>query len=157
MIARCLGPPTARNADVEQPGQLARAVGRDHGKDAPKGPSMDELLQLEHAGWASLCDGTGADFYGATMTDDAVMVLANGSVMTRTEVIAALGTSPPWASYEMDDPRVVSIGDNSTALIYVGTGHRSDDEPPFVGVMTSVYVRREGAWKLAVYQQTPVS
>ena len=26
---------------------------------------------------------------------------------------------------------------------------------PFVGVMTSVYVRHDGEWKLAVYQQTP--
>ena len=116
---------------------------------------MDELIELEQAGWASLCDGTGDDFYGATMTEDGVMVLADGSVMSRTDVVAALGQAPPWASYEMDEIRVVPIGEDSAALVYVGTGHRDGDAPSFVGVMTSVYVRRDGRWKLAIYQQTP--
>jgi hypothetical protein len=115
---------------------------------------MDELIELEQAGWTSLCDGTGADFYGARMTDDGVMVLANGSVMTRDDVVAALGKAPPWGSYEMDEIRVVPISKDSAALVYVGTGHR-DGAPSFVGVMTSVYVRRDGDWKLAIYQQTP--
>jgi hypothetical protein len=116
---------------------------------------MDELIELERAGWASLCDGTGDVFYGQTMTSDAVMVLANGSVMTRDEVVAALGQAPPWASYEMADVRVVPIGEDSAALVYVGTGHRDGDDPPFVAVMSSIYVKRDGAWKLALYQQTP--
>ena len=116
---------------------------------------MDELIELEQAGWASLCDGTGDDFYGTTMTEDGVMVLADGSVMSRADVVAALGKAPSWASYEMDDVRVVPIGADSAALCYLGTGHRDGDAPSFVGVMTSVYVRRNAEWKLAIYQQTP--
>ena len=96
------------------------------------------------------CDGTGDDFYGATMTEDGVMVLADGTVMTRSDVVAALGRAPAWASYQMDDLRVVPIGEESAALVYLGTGHRVDDAPSFVGVMTSVYVRRDGQWR-----QTP--
>ena len=30
----------------------------------------DELLEIEREGWDSLCDGTGADFYGRVMTDE---------------------------------------------------------------------------------------
>jgi hypothetical protein len=116
---------------------------------------VNELIELERAGWASLCDGTGDEFYGRTMADDGVMVLANGSVMTRDDVVAALGQAPPWASYEMDDIRLVPLGDESAALVYVGTGRRDGDDPPFVGVMSSVYVKRDGRWKLALYQQTP--
>jgi len=116
---------------------------------------MDELLDMEHAGWASLCNGTASEFYGDAMTDDAVMVLANGTVMTRDEVIQALRNAPPWAAYEIDDVRFVSVGANSTAVVYLGTGHRGEEEPSFVGVMTSVYVERDGHWKLALYQQTP--
>jgi len=116
---------------------------------------MDDVLELEHAGWASLCDGTGSEFFGELMTDDAVMVLANGTVMTRNDVVEALRQAPAWAGYEIDDVRLVQIGEGSTAVVYVGTGRRNDDEPPFVGVMTSVYVRRDGDWKLALYQQTP--
>jgi hypothetical protein len=118
---------------------------------------MDELMELERAGWASLCDGTGDDFYGRTMSGDGLMVLANGTVMSRDDVVAALGQAPPWSSYEMDDVRVVPIGNDSAALVYVGTGHRDGEDEPFVGVMSSVYVKREGQWQLVLYQQTSKS
>lgn len=118
---------------------------------------QDELLALERAGWDSLCDGTGDDFYGRTMTEDGLMVLANGMVMDRAEVVEALGQSPPWASYELSDVRIVPIGDGTAALVYVGTAQRGGDDPPFVGAMSSVYVRTDGQWRLALYQQTPMA
>jgi len=56
------------------------------------------LLTLERKGWDSLCDGTGDAFYGEMMTEDAVMVLANGEVMDRDTVVAALGRRPPGSA-----------------------------------------------------------
>ena len=114
------------------------------------------LLEVEHAGWQSLCDGTAAAFYGDVMTDDGVMVLGNGQVMDRDQVVEALGSSPAWSSYEIAAPRTVVIGRDSRALLYTGTGHRQGADD-FVGIMTSVYVREGGAWKLALYQQTAVA
>ena len=58
---------------------------------------LEDLLELERAGWRSLCESTGDRFYGDLMTDDAVMVLANGAVMGRDAVTAALGQAPPTA------------------------------------------------------------
>lgn len=40
-------------------------------------------------------------------------------------------------------------------LRYTGTGRRSG-EPDFVALMGSLYVRIDGEWRLAHYQQTPV-
>ncbi len=117
----------------------------------------DALLDLERAGWESLCRGTAGQFYGGMMTADAVMVLANGQVMSRDEVVTALGDAPSWSSYAIEDPRVVPIGADTAALVYTGTARREGDDPPFVGAMTSVYVRVGDKWKLALYQQTPVS
>ena len=113
----------------------------------------DDLIELEHAGWRSLQDGTGSDFYGNLMTEDAVMVLANGSVMTRDDVVASLDGAPPWDDYEIADLRSVSVRDGVVALVYTGTGKRGDTT--FVGVMTSVYVNEGERWHLALYQQTP--
>lgn len=115
---------------------------------------LSELLELEHAGWASLCDGTGGDFYGRTMTDDARMVLADGTVMTRSDVVASLGHAPPWASYEITEPALMSVSDDVATLIYTGTGHR-DEGASFTAVMASTYLRAESGWRLALYQQTP--
>ena len=115
------------------------------------------LLDLECRGWDSLCEGTGATFYGELMTDDAVMVLANGAVMDRDAVVASLEHAPPWASYDIDDVRLVDAGPDGAALVYLGTGYHVGDQPAFVGIMSSLYVRRDGEWRLALYQQMPVS
>ena len=94
---------------------------------APGGQSapVDELLAIEHAGWRSLCDGTAGQFYGDVMTDGALMVLANGAVMDRDAVVAALSQSPAWSSYSIDEPRTVAIDDTTVALVYTGTGRRT--------------------------------
>jgi hypothetical protein len=116
----------------------------------------DELLEFEHAGWKSLCDGTGDTFYGGIMTDDAVMVLANGMVMDRDTVTSALGESPPWSRYDIDDVRLIQISQDTAALVYTGRGWRGESEP-FVGAMSSVYHRTGDGWKLALYQQSTKS
>ena len=116
---------------------------------------QNTLLDLERKGWDSLCESTGDVFYGAVMAEDAVMVLANGQVMDRAAVVSALGDAPPWRAYEMSETRFVDLGSDCAALVYVATAHRDDEEPAFVGLMSSVYVRRDDEWRLAVYQQTP--
>lgn len=115
----------------------------------------DELLDLERRGWDSLCDSTGAEFYGALLTDDGVMVLAGGMVLDRDAVVASLADAPPWSRYELDDVRVVGLGPDAAALVYRGTAYR-EEVGPFVAAMASTYRRLDGAWRLALYQQTVV-
>jgi hypothetical protein len=120
----------------------------------------DELLEtldaLERKGWAALCDGTASAYYGEVMTSDGVMVLANGSAMTRDQVVTALRNAPAWDDYEMSEVRLVTTGRDGAAIVYRGAAHR-DGEVAFVGTMTSVYVEVNGAWRLALYTQTPVA
>lgn len=115
------------------------------------------LLDLERRGWDSLCDGTGSTFYGDLMTDDGLMVLADGSVMDKDTLVASLEHGPTWQSYDIDDLQVVDAGDEAAAVVYVGTGYRDGDQPAFIAVMSSLYVRQDGRWRLALYQQTPTS
>ncbi|GAA4700482.1 hypothetical protein APR04_000088 [Promicromonospora umidemergens] len=117
---------------------------------------VDELLDLEHQGWKSLCDSTGADFYGSVMTEDGVMVLANGVVLDRPAVVASLGAAPPWRTYRISDERLIRLGDRDAILVYTGRAYRDGAEPAFVALMSSVYTRQDDAWRLALYQQTPV-
>ncbi len=117
-------------------------------------PVLDELLHIERAGWDSLCESTGADFYGELMLPEAVMVLANGMVMDRNTVVSALVQSPPWRAYEISGVRLIVLDEDNAALVYTGTAYRDEEEPAFVGAMSSVYNRVDGVWKLALYQQT---
>jgi hypothetical protein len=114
-----------------------------------------ELLDLERRGWDSLCSSTGADFYGEVMTDDAVMVMANGAVLHRADVVDALKNAPAWSKFEMADADVVPLGDDAAAVVYRAKAYRAADQPPFDCVMSSVYVTNGDQWKLALYQQTP--
>lgn len=116
---------------------------------------MHELMDLEHQGWRSLCDGTGSDFYGRLMTADGVMVLAHGQVFTRDEVVDSLRDAPPWRTYRIDDERLIPLGDCAAVLVYRGSAYRDGEDPAFVGLMSSTYVRRDDGWALACYQQTP--
>lgn len=115
---------------------------------------LDELVALEHAGWQSLCDGTGAQFYGRIMSDDALMVLANGAIMDRAAVSAALASTRAWEHYEITGARLVSVGAKAAALAYIGTGYRHGTDKPFVGAMSAVYRRDDPGWALVLYEQT---
>lgn len=116
--------------------------------------TTDELLALEHEGWRALCEGTGDRFYGELMTEDGVMVLADGSVLDREAVVASLDQAPTWDTYELSDVRRVDTGPDSAALVYTGRAVRGP-EPPFLARMASTYRRAEGQWRLVLYQQTP--
>ncbi len=115
-----------------------------------------ELTELERAGWDSLCEGTGSEFYGGLMTPDGVMVLAHGFALDREAVVASLRDAPPWSGYTISDERLVRIGVDAAALTYRARAWRDDDGGSFVALMSSVYVRHDGSWRLALYQQTPV-
>ncbi|MBD3942694.1 nuclear transport factor 2 family protein [Microbacterium sp. NEAU-LLC] len=117
---------------------------------------LDELLELEHQGWKSLCDGTGSEFYGRLMTADGAMVLAHGMVLDRDAAVDSLNDAPPWRTYEIHDERLIPLGDDHAILVYTGRATRDGDEAAFTALMSSVYVRQDGDWRLALYQQTPV-
>jgi hypothetical protein len=119
--------------------------------------SFEELIGLEHQGWKSLCNSTGADFYGKVMTEDGVMTLAHGFVLDRQHVIDSLNKAPPWSGYEISQERLIPLSDTAAVLVYRGTAWRGEDtEPEFQAWMTSAYVKRQGQWRLASYQQTPI-
>lgn len=120
-------------------------------------PTLDELIELEHEGWRSLCESRGGTFYGDLMTSDAVFILVNGAIMSRDEIAASLDGAPGWDSYEIADARVIELGPDAAALAYRATATRADLPDPFVAFMSSVYRRLEGRLRLALYQQTTVT
>ncbi len=111
------------------------------------------LLELEDQGWTALSSGNGAEFYDEHLADDARMVFPFG-VMTRADSVEAMRAAPPWSRYQIQDPTVVQLTPESAVLTYRAIAQR-DGQPEYRAWMSSVYVLRDGRWKMALHQQTP--
>jgi hypothetical protein len=114
----------------------------------------DELLALEDEGWRALSSESGAGFYERHLAEDAAMIFPFG-VMDRSATIEAIAGAPPWQSYAIQDARVITLDENSAVVVYRATAQRAG-QPEYRALMSSTYVRRNGDWKLALHQQTPL-
>ena len=117
--------------------------------------TLDSLLALERRGWDALSNGTGAQFYSDVMSEDGLMLLVDGSVMTHSDVTASLSGAPTWDSYDITDPQLLSLSQDAAVLVYRAKATRGDDV--FVALMSSTYAMVDGEPKLKCYQQTASS
>src|SRR5687768_9631191 len=113
-----------------------------------------ELTSLEERGWQALSEGTGAEFYDALLTEDALMVLPF-ALLDRPSAIAAMRDAPPWASYSLSDVQVVRLGDAAAMLVYRATAQR-EGQPEYRALMSTTYERIEDEWLVKLHQQTPI-
>lgn len=113
----------------------------------------DDLLELEEQGWQALSSPEAVQFCDKWLADDAVMIVP-GMVIDRTAFLEAVAHEEPWATHQIAEPQVVHLTDDSAALVYRVKAQR-DGQPEFVGLLTSVYVKRADRWQLALHQQTP--
>ena len=118
--------------------------------------AMDnELIELEHRGWVALCGPSGAEFYDRLMTDEAMMVFAFGT-LDRAASIEAIRAAPPWRTFRIESASVVHPAPDIGILVYRATARRGEGDE-YRAWMSSAYVRdADGAWRLALHQQSPV-
>ncbi|MET1052117.1 MAG: DUF4440 domain-containing protein [Mycetocola sp.] len=110
------------------------------------------LLREEHAGWKAILAGHGGDHYTRAMTRDALMIV-EGAVLGRTEVMASFEAVAPWDSYEIHEPAIVRLGDRAGVVAYRAVATRGDDTVELR--MSTTYLYGGGSWHVALHQQTP--
>jgi hypothetical protein len=113
-----------------------------------------ELIELEHEGWRALCTSAGADYYRDRLARDALMAFPFG-ILGRDDALAAMASAEPWERYALHDVRVLALGDGAAAVVYRADAQRPG-AAPFRATISSVYVREDGEWKLALHQQSVV-
>jgi hypothetical protein len=114
---------------------------------------MHELEALERRGWDALSGPGGEEFYEEHMAADGLMVFP-GVVMDKQAALGAIRGAEPWSSYEIEDVRVVQAGADVGVVVYRARARRRD-QPQYAAVMSSLYSRRDGVWRLVLHQQTP--
>jgi hypothetical protein len=115
----------------------------------------EDLLALERAGWKALSvDGDAARFYAEVLARQVLMLLPGGLVIDDRNGAIDATRGAAWTSFELSDERVHDLTDRSAVVAYRGAARRGDDE--YMALFTSTYVLDDGAWRLAVHQQTPI-
>lgn len=110
----------------------------------------EELLELERGFWNAAGDGK---YYVEHMAPDGLCVLPVG-VLDKEATVAAISQAAPWDEFEFSDVQVVDLGDDEAALCYQAEASRGDDG--YTALISTVYTRLGGKWKLSLHQQTPI-
>jgi hypothetical protein len=76
-------------------------------------------------------------------------------IADRDTVLAALESSPELDGFQIKNPRVIKLTEDSGLIAYHMVQERRG-MAPFEAAICSVYVRRAGQWRMAYHQQTPL-
>lgn len=107
------------------------------------------LPDLERRFWLD-----GAEFYRQHLAEEVLMVFPGVGAMNRPDAIAGVEAAPRWTHVEMVDEHIMEIGSSTRILCYRAKARREEDGEYSV-LVSSLYVREGGEWKLKFHQQTP--
>ncbi len=112
----------------------------------------DHLFDLEEKFWTE-----GPSFYESRLAYTALMVFPEpAGVLLKDEIAPSLAEKSRWAQVELEEHRLLELGEQAALITYKATAARADGGEPYRTRASSVYVRDGAAWKLAFHQQTPV-
>jgi hypothetical protein len=115
----------------------------------------EELLKVECGLWKN-----DAELYHRSLTEHALLVFPESGVIGRDQAVAAIREEEAedrrWADVAFSDVRATSITSEVAALTYFVDARWNYEERGNRSIGTSLYVREDGAWKLALHQQGAV-
>jgi hypothetical protein len=114
-----------------------------------------ELLAIERPLWTN-----DAAIYESSLVEDAVLVFAETGVIRREPALAAIrqenADGRRWEEVQFDDVLTLRLAQDAALLTYRATARWASASSRIAVLASSVYVRRDGRWKVAFHQQTPV-
>ena len=115
----------------------------------------DQLLNVERQLWKN-----DAVLYGRMLVDEALLVFPETGVITKDAALEAIRVENRegrrWAKVAFDEVRALQLGDQAAALTYKVTARWEHESSNYTALGSSIYVQRQGGWKLALHQQTPL-
>ena len=77
-------------------------------------------------------------------------------LMSREQVAETVKEGGRWTDLKLSKKGVLHLGDDVVLMTYEASATSPNGEP-YKAVVTSGYVNRGGAWKMAFHQQTPLT
>lgn len=112
---------------------------------------QEELLALEHRFWIG-----DAGFYRDNLNDRCLTAFADkAGVFDKDDIARTVGESSRWKDVNMKALGCMEPTDGFAVLSYRAAATRGDGQR-YYALVSSGYVKRNGGWKLAFHQQTPL-
>ena len=116
---------------------------------------QDELFAIEEGFWLG-----GRDHFLEHVDERCLLAFPQAGEMhgvrTREEVAATASTQPGrWRDLKVSDRHLLRLADGAVVISYRADVLRFDGEP-YAAMVSSAYVKRDGGWKLAFHQHSPV-
>jgi hypothetical protein len=119
-------------------------------------PLRKELLDIERTLWTN-----DAVFYKHNLIEESLLAFPETGVMTRSVAVDAImaenAEGRRWAEVQFDDVRNMWLANDAALLTDRVAARWAHDEATTSALASSVYMKRDGAWKLAFHQQTPMA
>jgi hypothetical protein len=110
-----------------------------------------DLMKLEKGFWTE-----GGDYYRDHLDDECLVVFTDMAGMQTNEEIARMNPGAGnWVNVKIDEKGFVELSDDAALLTYEAQAQRKNGEP-YKALVTTGYVKRDGEWKMAFHQQTPL-
>jgi uncharacterized protein (TIGR02246 family) len=116
---------------------------------------QEHLFNIERKLWTN-----DADFYKDSLTEDCLLVFPETGVIGRDMAVDEIRKENKegrrWAEVDFNEIRSLRPTDDVALLTYRVTARWAHEKSSITTLASSVYVKRDRAWKLTLHQQTPL-
>jgi hypothetical protein len=116
----------------------------------------EHLLNIERKLWTN-----NAVLYKDNLTEDCLLVFPETGVITRDKAVDAIRKENEegrrWSEAYFDELHSRRLANDVALLTYRAVARWEHEESTITVLASSLYLKREGAWKLAFHQQTPIN
>lgn len=113
----------------------------------------DELISIEYSLWKNE-----PNIYHQTFTPEVVLIFPQVGRIGRNEAVAAIReenkAGRAWAEVNLDDAATLVLGDETVLLTYRAVARWNYEKVATTTLCSTLYVKRDGYWKVAFHQQT---
>jgi hypothetical protein len=110
----------------------------------------DDLLKMEKQLWSG-----GQREYRDALDSDCLVAFTEMAGVSSRDAIASQASANRWHDVDIDVDGLLRPTDDVAILTYHVHAVR-EQNMPYDAVVSSGYVRRDGAWKMMFHQQTPL-
>jgi hypothetical protein len=100
----------------------------------------------------------GEEFFDTWLAPTAIMVFPEPTgILDRSAILASIRDAPRWSEVTFANRRLARPTATVVTLAYRVEAHLGGDEDSYRALASSTYTANNGAWSIALHQQTPNS